>query len=86
MIYLEKSTSNGYMALEIDHSNYLVSYSATTQNGDNFYSHNIAKLANPPVKKYYSSNWTKNIPNLIGPFPSWESLTTAYDDYPELFI
>ena len=86
MKYHEKSTSDGYIELENDHSNKIVSKSATTQNGDNFYSHNVAKLANPPVKKYYSSNWTNNIPNLIGPFPSWESLTTAYDDYPELFI
>ena len=86
MIYLSKLCSAGYMAFEINTEGYLISYYAANNSGDNFYSHCIADLANPPVKKYYYTSWKHVLPGLIGPFPSWESLTTAHSSYPEFFI
>lgn len=86
MIYLSQPCNAGYMAFEINTEGYLVSYSAINNIGVNFYSHCIADLANPPVKMRYQSNWKHILSQLIGPFPSWESLTTAHSSYPELFI
>ena len=91
MVYIRLYDSCKYMAFEFDAQNpYKVTYSATNPKGDNYYAtlNNLSALSNPPYKHTFTSpiDHSNRVSAMIGPFPSWESLATALEDYPEYFI